>query len=72
MEFYVEDLSKKEVSGPQYLSTIFWKHAIVTDEKGEASVEFYTGDITGRFRIVVQGITDNDVIYGDRFFEVEK
>lgn len=72
MEFYVEDLSKKELSDPQYLSTIYWSHAILTDSNGKASVEFYTGDIVGRFRVVLQGITDNDVIYGDQFFEVAK
>jgi hypothetical protein len=70
MEFYVDDLSKKELSDPQYLSTIYWNHAIVTDSNGEASMEFYTGDIVGRFRIVLQGITENDVVYGEEFFEV--
>jgi hypothetical protein len=70
MEFYVDDLSKKELSDPQYLSTIYWNHAVVTDSNGEASMEFYTGDIVGRFRIVLQGITENDVVYGEQFFEV--
>ncbi len=69
-DFYVEDLTK--VSGDQFLSTLYWKHAVLTDDKGEASLEFYTGDITGRFRIVVQGLTDDDVLYGDHFFEVQK
>jgi hypothetical protein len=72
MEFYVDDLSKKELSDPQYLSTIYWNHAVVTDGNGEASLEFYTGDIAGRFRIVLQGVTNNDVLYGEQFFEVVK
>jgi hypothetical protein len=70
MEFYVDDPSKQ--SGSQYLSTIYWKHVVLTDANGEALVEFYTGDITGRFRVVVQGVTDTDVFYGDHSFEVQK
>ena len=72
VEFYVDDLSKKAASDPQYLSTIYWSHAMVTDSKGEASVEFFTGDIAGRFKVVLQGITETDVIYGEQFFEVVK
>ena len=37
----------------------------------ETNLSFYTSDITGKFRIVVQGITSNDVIYGEHFFEVK-
>jgi len=32
---------------------------------------FYTGDITGRFRVVVQGVTSRDVVYAEHFFEVK-
>jgi len=38
----------------------------------ETELNFYTSDITGRFRIVVQGITNKDVVYAEQFFEVKK
>jgi hypothetical protein len=71
-EFYVADFSKVDASDPQYLSTIYWNHSLLTNDNGECEVTFYTGDITGRFRIVVQGLTNNDVVYGDHTFDVRK
>jgi uncharacterized protein YfaS (alpha-2-macroglobulin family) len=71
-EFYVVDLSKTEASDPQYLSTIYWNHSLLTDDNGEAKVTFYTSDITGKFRIVIQGITSSNVVYGEHSFEVRK
>jgi hypothetical protein len=49
----------------QYLSTLFWKPGVTTNEKGDASFSFYTGDITGQFRIIVQGMSGKNVVYGD-------
>lgn len=71
-EFYLTDLSKTDASDPQYLSTLYWNHSLLTNDKGEAKATFYTGDITGKFRVVIQGITNNDVLYGENFFEVRR
>lgn len=71
-EFYGEDYSKLNHSEPEYQSTIFWKHACFIDSKGETKLSFYTSDITGSFKIIIQGITDNDVIYGEREFKIKK
>ncbi|HEX8462054.1 MAG TPA: hypothetical protein VF623_11510 [Segetibacter sp.] len=71
-EFYVADFSKSDASDPQYLSTIYWNHSLLTNDNGEADVTFYTSDISGRFKIVVQGITDKDVVYGEKVFDVRK
>lgn len=38
-------------------STIYWNPDIVTDKDGKASVQFYTGDGTGTYRAVLQGMT---------------
>jgi len=55
----------------QYLSTLFWKPGIQTDARGEAEIQFKTGDIQDTFRIVVQGVTGDDVIYGAANFTVK-
>jgi hypothetical protein len=68
-DFYVD--SYKDPLEPAYFSTIFWKYATVLNDK-EAAIDFYTSDISGRFRVVVQGITLNNVVYGERFLEVKK
>jgi hypothetical protein len=71
-EFYGEDYSIINPSQPEYQSTIFWKHACYINSKGETKLSFYTSDITGLFKIIVQGITANDVIYEEKEFNVKK
>lgn len=72
-EFYVTDFSKSPISESQYISTIYWNHAEVTDNNGASEISFYTGDITGKFKIVIQGIAgEDDVVYGEHFFEVKE
>jgi hypothetical protein len=70
-EFYGSDYSQVNPSQPEYLSTIYWKHLCFVNSKKEAELSFYTSDITGPFKIIVQGITANDVIYGEKEFNVE-
>jgi len=67
-EFYLSDY--KDPLEPAYFSTIYWNYGSVITAKKETELTFYTSDITGKFRIVVQGITDKDVVYGEHFFEV--
>lgn len=57
-EFYVADYSKFNPAMPEMMSTIFWSYQIVTDEKGEAEVAFYTNDLEGTIHCVLQGVSD--------------
>lgn len=61
-EFYGLNREPDGVLEPQFLSTLFWKPGLVTNEKGETTFSFFTGDITGKFKIIVQGIGENNVI----------
>jgi hypothetical protein len=67
-EFYGVEPGETE---PQYLSTLFWKSLLLTSDLGEAEFQFNTGDINDEFRIIVQGISDNDVFSGTTTFIVE-
>ena len=67
-EFYVD--AHEDPLEPAFVSTLYWNHAVLLDAKGQ-EFTFYTGDITGKFRIVVQGMTNNDLIYGQHFFDVK-
>ena len=71
-EFYGEDYAVINPSQPEYQSTIYWKHACFINSKGETKLSFYTSDITGPFKIIIQGITNNDVIYDEKEFNVKK
>ncbi len=71
-EFYGADYTFSNPVEPDYLSTICWKHGIAIASDKEVNISFYTSDITGKFRIVVQGITNEDVVYGEDSFTVQK
>jgi len=44
------------VSGiPDYRSTLYWKPDIITNEKGEAAISFYTSDSNNGFLAIAQG-----------------
>jgi hypothetical protein len=64
-EFYGVSLEKEDLSEPQYLSTLFWQAGTLLDKKGETEFSFLTGDITGDFNIIVQGVGEQDLIYGE-------
>jgi hypothetical protein len=70
-EFYGFDEKLKDFPDPQLLSTLYWKPGVVINDQGEVDCSFYTGDISGKFRIVVQGIGSTDLIYGQQEFEVK-
>jgi hypothetical protein len=71
-QFYVPDYSKVDATDPQYASTLYWNYSVLNNENGEAELTFYTSDIPGKFRVVIQGITGANVVYGEHFFEVKK
>ncbi len=67
-EFYRDN----QVTGvPDYQSTLYWKHLAGISSIKNAELSFNTGDITGNFRIVVQGVTTGDVTYGEAAFTVK-
>ncbi|MGF7078472.1 hypothetical protein [Mucilaginibacter sp. UYCu711] len=70
-EFYPSDLSQPN-SPPEYMSTIYWKYLAKVTSSNTVEFSFYTNEISGSFKIVVQGRTKSDMIYGERSFEVTK
>lgn len=70
-EFYGVDEKLLDFPDPQLLSTLFWKPGLLVNKNSEAECSFYTGDVTGKFRIVVQGMSDRDVVFGESSFEVK-
>jgi hypothetical protein len=67
-EFYHDSYSN--LQEPALLSTVYWNYAATLISGQDTEFSFYTTDITGKFRIVVQGISNRDVVYGEHFFEV--
>ena len=69
--FYVTDLSISKTPNPEYLSTLYWNPRVHLSDGNSVTIPFYTGDISGRFTVVVQGKTDDDVVIGQYFFVVK-
>lgn len=71
-KFYVENIPDKTNDEPVLLSTLYWHHLIKVKSGEDTEISFYTGDITGRYKIVMQGVTSDDVTYGEKTFDVAK
>ena len=68
-EFYVDDYS---IPGePAIFSTLYWNHMVVVPASEVQNLTFYTGDILGKFKVVVQGISKNNMLYAEQQFEVK-
>nr|WP_199157187.1 hypothetical protein [Pedobacter sp. ASV2] len=62
-EFYVADITNK--NEPINFPTIYWNYQFAIGNQ-ETPLSFNTGDLTGKFKIIIQGITENGVIYGEK------
>ena len=71
-EYYSIDSLSIADSLPEYISTIFWQGRVVLNKVSDTEYSFYTSDVTGEFKIIVQGIANKDVIVGEQKFTVKK
>jgi hypothetical protein len=72
IDFYPADYSIDNPTSPDLLSTLYWNHLYSADSENKAEISFYTSDITGQFKIVVQGTTDKGIVYGEKTINVVK
>jgi hypothetical protein len=68
--FPVFDIANNNVAESYDLTTLHWQNNIITNEKGEAEVYFYTNKRTGDFIINIQGISPNGVFSKQVEFKV--
>lgn len=69
-EFYKFNLENKEE--PINFPTIYWNYQCVLTDQKETDLVFTTGDLTGNFKIVVQGITTNGPVYSEEYINVKR
>jgi hypothetical protein len=69
-DFYIADYAEFNPPDEEKLSTIYWSQQTVTDENGEATISFYTNDLTGVFSVILQGISSKGVISGRQLIRV--
>ncbi|GGC76491.1 hypothetical protein GCM10011387_32840 [Pedobacter quisquiliarum] len=69
-DFYRYDITN--IDEPISATTIYWNHQIPLNGVGQAAINFATGDLTGEFKIVVQGITNEGPVYAEKMISVVK
>ncbi len=50
------EVTRSTMQGFDYRTTLYWNPRIVTDEKGNASFEYYNSDGKGTYRVIAEGI----------------
>ncbi|WP_295711646.1 hypothetical protein [Mucilaginibacter sp.] len=71
-EYYPIDATLLSNPEPEYLSNIYWNYGIKIDSNNEVDLSFYTGDITGRFKVIIQGADEKEVWSKQLNFTVKK
>jgi len=65
VEFYspkYDTPESKDLSIPDFRTTIFWKPDVVISDSGEAHFEFYTSDFPTTYSVVIEGLTTDGKI----------
>ena len=70
VRYIPQDYSAESISMPELSSTIVWVDSCIVPSSGTVRLTFYTNDLVGRFKIVVQGMAGEDVITGEKIITV--
>ena len=61
----------KKIKTPDFRSVLYWNPEINLDEKGNATIEFYTSDDTNDYEIRIAGLSNNGNSFSkNAYFEV--
>ncbi len=71
-EFYNQRYENEVNLEETYLSTIYWNYLLPVNSINAQEISFYTSDLAGKFRVIVQGITSVGVVHGEYGFDVVK
>jgi hypothetical protein len=74
--FYSPDYSsenERQSRLPDFRDVLYWSPDVTTNEKGNGHISFFTGDIPGKYLVVLQGISANGNAGSESFIlNVEK
>ena len=63
IEFYSPQYTdKSQKTRPDHRTTLYWNPKVETDEKGHASVRFYASDISKRYLVTLEGVSNDGTI----------
>ena len=63
VEFYSPQYTNKDNSTrPDHRTTLYWNPKVKTDANGHATVTFYASDVSKRYLVTLEGISDDGMI----------
>ena len=63
VEFYSPQYTdKSQKTRPDHRTTLYWNPKVTTDANGKASVKFYASDISKRYLVTLEGVSDDGTI----------
>lgn len=62
-EFYSPkyDIEDDRHAAPDYRATLYWNPKLVTDENGNASIEFFNSDNAEQLQVQIEGLSDDGI-----------
>ncbi len=65
-----QGMSKAELSdfsSKNYISTLFWMPYILVDNVNDNQIQFYSSDQTGKYKLIIEGVTNTgELIYAEK------
>ena len=65
VEFYSPQYpaaDKSQYTRPDYRTTLYWNPKVRIDETGEATVTFYASDVSKRYLVTIEGVSDDGIV----------
>ena len=63
IEFYSPQYTdKSQKTRPDHRTTLYWNPKVTTDANGKASVRFYASDISKRYLVTLEGVSDDGIV----------
>ena len=62
MQFYSPQYTGKGNHRPDYRTTLYWNPKLSTDDRGHATVRFCASDISKRYLVTLEGVSDDGTI----------
>ncbi len=70
-EFYINDYKVGVDETLDFQSTVYWTPFLQLSSSKDTEVSFYTSDLKAPYRVIVQGISEKQVVTGSTSFKVE-
>lgn len=68
-----KDATDKKSRRPDFRHTLYWNPSVETEAGIDTTLSFYTSDLEGEFKVVVEGFTlKGELIRGEVNFHVKK